>query len=172
VNRDVYRDVIGRFPSGVAVITTHAGGVPYGTTASAVTSLSLDPPMLLVCLKKDSETQAAILQSRNFGVNVLGEEQTDVARRFAVKSKSKFEGLEVHRGASGVPLLTGSLAYVECRVADIASGGTHTIFLAVVENVAGREGGPLTYFRGRFGRFDDGHQWEALSMFAPPDFPL
>jgi flavin reductase (DIM6/NTAB) family NADH-FMN oxidoreductase RutF/DNA-binding GntR family transcriptional regulator len=164
VHRDSYRDVIGRFATGVTVITTEVDGRWYGTTASAVTSLSLDPPMLLVCLNKSSETQAAILQSGTFGVNVLGEEQAELARRFAVKSTSKFEGVGIHNGLSGAPLLSGSLAHVECRVADTASGGTHTVFLAAVENVAAREGGPLTYFRGRFGRFDDAGQNEAYQL--------
>jgi 4-nitrophenol 2-monooxygenase / 4-nitrocatechol 4-monooxygenase, reductase component len=154
VANDVYRDVIGRFASGVTVITTVADGGDHGTTASAVSSLSLEPPMLLICLNKTSDTQAAIVRSGVFGVNILAEHQDQVAYQFAKKGKDKFAGVTLQRGRTGVPLVRDALAHLECEVEETVTGGTHTVFLARVQAAAGSEGTPLTYFRGRFGRLE------------------
>jgi flavin reductase (DIM6/NTAB) family NADH-FMN oxidoreductase RutF/DNA-binding GntR family transcriptional regulator len=155
VDQAVYRDVIGRFASGVTVITTRLGERDYGTTASAVSSLSMEPPMLLICLNRTSETREAIFASGWFAVNILSDGQADLAYAFAKKSPDKFKGTETTRGAGGVPLLTGALAQIECRVSETATGGTHTVFMGEVENAAATEAAPLTYYRGRFGRFED-----------------
>jgi 4-nitrophenol 2-monooxygenase / 4-nitrocatechol 4-monooxygenase, reductase component len=162
--REAFRDAIGRFASGVTVVTTAVGDRLYGTTVSAISSLSMEPPMLLLCLNQTSETRGAISESNVFAVNVLGEEQGDIAKRFAVKSDSKFDGLTTIASENRVPLIADSLAHIECRVSDTAVGGTHTVFLAEVIKVAAREGGPLTYFRGRFGRFDEARQYEAYRL--------
>ena len=151
---DVFRDVIGRFASGVTVITTTADDGDHGTTASAVSSLSMDPPMLLVCLNKTSDTQTAILSSGVFAVNILAEDQGQVAYQFAKKGQGKFDGVDVVRGRSGVPLVDRALAHLECEVDETVAGGTHTVFLARVKEASGKEGAPLTYFRGRFGRLE------------------
>jgi deazaflavin-dependent oxidoreductase (nitroreductase family) len=155
VEEAVFRHVMGHFPSGVAVITAHAQKRDFGTTASALTSLSLSPPMLLVCLNRDSETRKAITSTGLFGVNVLSEHQEHLAHRFAAKSPSKFEGLELSRSERCLAQLSDALAYLECTVAETAVGGTHTVFLAVVESAHAYPGAPLTYFRGRFGRLAD-----------------
>lgn len=152
--QDDFRDVIGRFASGVTVITTTAGNADYGTTASAVSSLSLEPPMMLVCLNKTSDTQAAILASGIFAVNILNEDQGQIAYQFAKKGAAKFEGVPVVPGQTGVPLVDNALAHIECEVRETVTGGTHTVFLAGVRRASGREGTPLTYFRGRFGRLE------------------
>lgn len=148
-----FRDIIGRFASGVTVITADHNGKLYGTTASAVSSLSLDPPMLLVCLNKTSSTGQAIAAARHFAVNILTEGQADAAMRFAGKG-DKFAGQRVLRGAAGEPLLEDALANLECRVVEEVTGGTHTVFLAEVEHATGRQGAPLAYFRGQFGRLE------------------
>jgi flavin reductase (DIM6/NTAB) family NADH-FMN oxidoreductase RutF/DNA-binding GntR family transcriptional regulator len=155
VDQGVFRDVIGRFASGVTVITTRLEEQDYGTTASAVSSLSMEPPMLLICLNRTSETREAILAAGWFAVNILSEAQADLAYAFAKKSPDKFKGTETTRGASGVPLLIGALAQLECRVSETATGGTHTVFMGEVQNAAATEAAPLTYYRGRFGRFED-----------------
>jgi flavin reductase (DIM6/NTAB) family NADH-FMN oxidoreductase RutF len=155
-----YRDVIGRFASGVTVISATAEGRPVGTTASAVTSLSLEPPTILVCLDKTSATAGAILEAGRFAVNILGEEHADLARRFATKGPDKFAGLPVAEGETGVPLLDGALATLECRVTEQVSGGTHWVFMAEVERASAREGAPLAYFRGLFGRLEQHHERE------------
>ena len=154
VDQDVFRDVIGRFASGVTVITTTADGQDHGTTASAVSSLSMDPPMLLVCLNKTSDTQTAVLSSGVFAVNILAEDQGQIAYQFAKKGAAKFEGVPVTRGGTGVPLVRDALAHIECEVKETVTGGTHTVFLAQVQHAAGRDGPPLTYFRGKFGRLE------------------
>ena len=148
---DEFRDVIGRFASGVTIITTVRDGERLGTTASAVSSLSLEPPMLLVCLNKASTTGDAIAVSRSFAVNILAENQDELASRFARKGADKFRDVRVLVGPSGLPLLADALAHLECRVTEEATGGTHSVFLAEVETATGREGPPLAYFRGQFG---------------------
>lgn len=151
---EVFRDVISRFASGVTVITTTAGDSDHGTTASAVSSLSMEPPMLLICLNRTSDTQAAILESGVFGVNILAEDQGQIAYQFAKKGQDKFAGVGIRRGRTGVPLVEDALAHLECEVDETVTGGTHTVFLARVREAAGKEGTPLTYFRGRFGRLE------------------
>ena len=148
----VFRDVIGRFASGVTVITTSADDGDHGTTASAVSSLSMDPPMLLVCLNRTSDTRTAVLSSGVFGVNILAEDQAPVAAGFARKGTDKFAGIRVVRGRTGIPLVENALAHLECEVHETVTGGTHTVFLARVPDASGTDASPLTYFRGRFGR--------------------
>lgn len=154
VEQHVYRDVVGRFTSGVTVITTVVEGKRFGTTASAVSSLSMDPPMLLICLNKTSETRQAIVEAGAFAVNVLSEGQVGLAARFASKGDDKFSGVQVTEGRSGVPILDGSLATMECRTVETVVGGTHTVFLAEVVAAGAEELEPLTYFRGKFGRLE------------------
>jgi flavin reductase (DIM6/NTAB) family NADH-FMN oxidoreductase RutF/DNA-binding GntR family transcriptional regulator len=158
VDKGIFREVIGRFASGVTVITTRVDGQDYGTTASAVSSVSMEPPMLLTCLNRTSETREAVAKAGCFAVNILGEDQAEVAYAFARKSPDKFQGADVVRGRNFVPLLSGALAHLECRVDETATGGTHTIFMGLVEHAAASEGQPLAYYRGRFGRFEDALQ--------------
>src|SRR5512143_758826 len=116
----VFRRVIGNFMTGVVVITAEHDGVRHGMTVSAVSSLSLDPPMLLVCMKASSATQEAVHRSGRFAVNILAEHQGHIAERFARPgSDDKFAGLETALGRTGVPVLCGVLATVECRVAEV-----------------------------------------------------
>ena len=154
VNPERFRSVMSRFASGVTIITTRYEGIDYGLTASAVSSLSLDPPMLLICVNKTSNTQKAIAQSQVFAVNILRENQSAVARHFASSRPQKFGGMSVSYGALGIPLLDDALATIECRVTEEVTGGTHSVFLAEVKTAQAAEGMPLTYFRGRMGRFE------------------
>jgi 4-nitrophenol 2-monooxygenase / 4-nitrocatechol 4-monooxygenase, reductase component len=158
LDQNVFRDVIGRFASGVTVISTLRSDADLGTTASAVSSLSMDPPMLLICMNRTSETGQAILEAGRFVVNILGEDQAEIAKRFASKGADKFAGVEVERGIGGLPRIARALGHLECRVAETATGGTHTVFLSNVERASATEGSPLTYYRGRFGRFEDAAQ--------------
>jgi flavin reductase (DIM6/NTAB) family NADH-FMN oxidoreductase RutF/DNA-binding GntR family transcriptional regulator len=154
VDPNVFRQVIGNFASGVTVITTREEDTNYGLTASAVTSLTLEPPMLLVCINKNTGTQAAISRTRKFGVNILGQEQAPLAYQFAKPQSDKFQGVDVSYGGLGVPLLTDALARIECRVAADVEAGTHKVFLAEVDSAETSGEAPLTYFRGKFGRFE------------------
>jgi flavin reductase (DIM6/NTAB) family NADH-FMN oxidoreductase RutF/DNA-binding GntR family transcriptional regulator len=155
VTPDTFRDAIGHFASGVTVITAAHGGERFGATASAVSSLSLDPPMLLVCLNRESATGRAVEQTGHFAVNVLAQDQGALARHFASRSADKFAGLDVADGEHGVPLLVDALAQFECSVGEHVTGGTHSVFLAEVDAARTREGeAPLAYFRGEFGRLE------------------
>ena len=147
-----YRHVIGHFATGVTVITSHHDGVDHGATASAVSSLSLDPPSLLVCLNRTTATEAAVRASGTFVVNILREHQGDLARRFAGRHGDKFAGVATARTALGEPVLADALARLECRVRDVVPGGTHTVFFAEVLHAEAHDGAPLAYYRGRFGR--------------------
>lgn len=180
VDQKAFRDVVGRFTSGVTVITTSVDGRPHGTTASAMSSLSMDPPMLLVCLNKTSETGAAVLKAQSFAVNILADAQEHLAGKFAVKGADKFSGVATHTGVTGSPLLDGNLATIECRTVETVTGGTHTVFLAEVLTAEARELAPLTYFRGRFGRLEQAKELAAyrtlrdwvLTRQTPADRPL
>lgn len=153
-DRETFRHVIGHFASGVTVLTTRSGDEDFGATASAMSSLSLEPPMLLVCLNTRSSTQEAIHASGVLGVNILDEDQGVIAEQFAAPRGDKFAGVDVVRGVGEVPLLGAALAYCECRVVDSVVAGTHRVFLTKVVRATAREGSPLTYFRGTFGRFE------------------
>ena len=125
VDGAVFRRVVGNFASGVVVITTSVDGRRFGATVSAVTSLSLDPPMMLACLHAGSSTQEAVLRRGAFAVNVLAEGQTALAGLFARPSApgaDKFDGVPVHDGHTGVPVLDGTLAVIECSVQSTRDG--------------------------------------------------
>jgi flavin reductase (DIM6/NTAB) family NADH-FMN oxidoreductase RutF/DNA-binding GntR family transcriptional regulator len=149
-----FRDIIGSFASGVTVITSTLDGEPKGTTASAVSSLSLEPPMVLVCLNKTSSTGQAVASSRRFAVNILAEDQASEAMAFARKDGDKFAGIRVEFGEQGEPLLADSLATLECHVVEEVTGGTHSVFFGEVERASAKSGAPLAYFRGQFGRLE------------------
>jgi len=152
LDSDTYRDLIGRFATGVTVITARDGDTAHGTTASAVSSLSLQPPMLLICMNEQSATGRAVARSGYFAVNVLNEDQHDLAHRFATKDPDKFAGIRTAHGPTGQILLPGALATFECRVVDQLTGGTHTVFVAEVHHADGHPGQPLAYYRGRLGQ--------------------
>lgn len=147
-----FRDVIGHFASGVTVITTTVDDELHGTTASAVSSLSLEPPMLLIAMNRASATGQALLRSRSFAVNILGEGDDELARRFAAKGGDKFDGVDVTIGDHGQPLLVDALAQLVCRVTQQVEAATHVVFFAEVHEATARPGAPLAYYRGKFGR--------------------
>jgi 4-nitrophenol 2-monooxygenase / 4-nitrocatechol 4-monooxygenase, reductase component len=148
--------------TGVAIVTT-TDGTDHGMTASAVSSLSLDPPMLTVCLNRSSPTQDAISRTGVFGVSILREGQSELAKRFATPRDDKFEGVAIKRGPLGQPLLVDALATIECELERSVDGGTHRVLLAAVRHAEAQIGEPLGYFRGRFGRLEILAEDEALS---------
>lgn len=153
---ETFRHVIGHFASGVTVVTGRDGeGTPVGVTANAVTSVSLAPPMLLVCLNSRLYTCDVLEETGHFGVNILASGQDEVARRFAHDPGDRFAGLRTRRGPLGSPLLDAALARLDCRVVSAAEGGTHRVFFAEVVQATAGEGAPLTYYRGRFGAFEE-----------------
>ena len=145
------RNAMGLFATGVSIITTKdASGKPFGLTANAFSSLSLDPPMLLICVDKGVDCYACFDESRVFGVNFLSLAQEELSTRFATKGIEKFEGLSYSVGELGVALLDGALAHFECRVAHAYGGGDHTIYVGEVQRLVTMEGDPLLFFQGKY----------------------
>ncbi|ABS62617.1 flavin reductase domain protein FMN-binding [Parvibaculum lavamentivorans DS-1] len=152
VDPATYRKALGTFVTGVTVVTTVLGGVPVGTTVSAVSALSLSPPLILVSLARKSETLAQIKRAGIFAVNILSDGQNDIAACFATAAgAAKFDGIDYSYGQNGAPVLAGAGATIECDLEDCFSGGDHEILVGLVRN-ATVEGdpAPLVYFRGRF----------------------
>lgn len=152
-----FRRIIGHFASGVAVVTScRDDGSPCGLTASAVTSVSLEPTLVLVCVDRSSESHAWIERSGAYALNVLeGGRGETLARRFAVSGNDdKFRGTAWHAERTGSPVLDEALAWLDCRVESAYRAGDHTIFVGEVVSADTREGTPLLYYRGGYGRFE------------------
>jgi len=147
------RRVMSYFCTGVTVITTcDDAGRPYGLTANAVASVSLVPPLLLVCVDRKAESHVHFFTSKVFVVNILTEEQEQLSRRFAVSGGDKFTDVPSHRGRLGAPVLDGVLAHVECRIVETHEGGDHVIHFGEVDHAEIHTGRPLLFFQGRYGR--------------------
>jgi len=146
-----FRSVMGRFATGVTVVTVTAADGPVGMTANAVCSLSLDPLLLLVCFDNQARTLPVVRESGRFGVNVLSSGQGDLARLFASKlpESEKFAGVP-HTVHDGIPVIEGVLAWVGCRLERLVPGGDHTIGIGAVESAEAGRGEPLLYFRGGY----------------------
>ena len=156
VTPDEFRAALGRFASGVTVITVEtAHGDVHGMTASAFCSVSLRPPLVLVCIDHLAETYLHIRERRQFGVSVLKEEQEALSEFFADPERNHDAayrlGIQYRRMQSGTPVLENALANLDCSVVHDYAGGDHTIFVAEVREVIVAEGAPLLYFRGRYG---------------------
>src|ERR1043166_779383 len=145
------RTVMGCFATGVTVITTRdQGGRPYGLTANAVTSLSLEPPLLLICVDRKAETFPHFFDSKIFVLNILGAEQEEISRRFAKTGGDKFAGVAYRIGHLDTPILEGTLGHVECRIIETLEGGDHVIHIGEVQHAAAPAGRPLIFFRGKY----------------------
>ena len=154
IDKQEFRRVMGHFAAGVTIITTIGDdGKPYGLTATAFTSVSLDPPLVLVCVDKQAESHPHFHTSGVFAVNFLAAGQEELSRRFAVSGGDKFSGVQLRQGVTGAPVLTDVLGHLECRTTDVCEGGDHTIFIGQVESADARAGEPLLYFRGAYGRW-------------------
>jgi flavin reductase (DIM6/NTAB) family NADH-FMN oxidoreductase RutF len=153
VSAAAYRAALSRFASGVTVVTSRdAIGTDYGMTVSAFSSLSLSPPLVLVCIDQAASWHAAIADSSHFVVHVLGDAQEEYSRRFASERTGRFVGLAYSRSESGVIVLPDTLATLECRITARHEGGDHTIVVGAVEQVQLNEGDPLLYYRGAYAR--------------------
>ena len=154
ISPDEFRHTLSHFASGVTVITVcDKDGRPTGLTASAFTSVSLDPPLILVCVDHKSQSYPALVAGKQFAVNVLCHEQEGVSRRFATtKIENKFEGVAFTVSPMGLPLLDNALAHLECATVNVHIEGDHSIFVGRVERARTGAGLPLVYFRGRYDR--------------------
>ena len=151
IDPDTFRSVLGRFASGVTVVTTRdAGGRDHGLTVSAFASLSLSPPLILVCIDQTSSVHPVLRQASHFVVNILAAAQEPISRRFSGRDLERFDGLGYTRGSTGVAVLDDVLAYLECRVARQYDEGDHTIFVGEVEAAESEGARPLLYYRGGY----------------------
>lgn len=150
-----FRNAMARFASGVTIVTTkNRDGESVGFTASAFSSLSLHPPLLLVCLQKDADCYAAFMEAEHFAVSILSRGQDDIARRFATKNVDKWDGTPVVEGKrTRLPLIEGASALTECLMLDRVDGGDHTILIGEVISADSNEADPLLHFNRQFGRF-------------------
>jgi flavin reductase (DIM6/NTAB) family NADH-FMN oxidoreductase RutF len=151
VRPDHFRAVMGRFPTGVTVVTARGPEGPVGMTANAVCSLSLDPLLVLVCFDNEARTLPVVREAGRFGVNVLRSDQEALARLFASKApeREKFAGV-AHTVHDGIPVIEGVLAWVGCRLERLIPGGDHTIGIGAVEAAEAGQGEPLLWFRGSY----------------------
>jgi 3-hydroxy-9,10-secoandrosta-1,3,5(10)-triene-9,17-dione monooxygenase reductase component len=148
---ELFREVFGRFATGVAVVTSATGTAEGGMTANAVCSLSLDPLLALVCFENNARTLPIVREAGRFGLNVLAAHQEDVARVFASKlpESEKLEGI-AHRFESGVPIIEGALSWVACTLRELIAGGDHTIAIGEVVGMGLGEGDPLLWYGGQY----------------------
>ncbi|MFI0487055.1 flavin reductase family protein [Actinomadura sp. 9N215] len=151
VEKRELRQILGRFASGVVVVTGLAEGEPAGFTCQSFSSLSLDPALVVFCPSKTSRTWPGLSRSGTFCVNILGEGQRDVSDTFARQGVDRFDRVCWSSGRRGNPRLAGALAHIECDLRAEHDGGDHHIVLGEVQDlVVGQADSPLIYFRGRY----------------------
>lgn len=150
-----FRAALGRFASGITIITARdADGRDGGMTVSAFSSLSLDPPLILVCVDRAASAGPVFDTAEHYAVNILADDQEALSRRFAQKDVDRFDGVGFTRSSLGVPLLDGALATLECRATARHPGGDHSILIGEVIEVTLHEGHPLLYYRSGYRRLE------------------
>jgi flavin reductase (DIM6/NTAB) family NADH-FMN oxidoreductase RutF len=156
IDKNELRRVMGHFATGVTIITTVSkSGQLFGLTANSVTSVSLEPPLLLISVDKKADSYPCFEESKVFTVNILSDSQEALSRKFAVSGGNKFEGVAYHMGANGVPIILGAVSYIECRVYATYDGGDHTLHLGEIQQAETHEGKPLLFYRGGYRGLSD-----------------
>lgn len=158
VSKDDLRKAMSNFATGVTVVTTSLGDEMRGMTANAVSSVSLDPPLVLVCIDKSARTHELVKRRGAFAINILTDQQESLSRLFASKEVDDARRLATvpHTlSARDLPLLEGCLAYLECELYSTFDAGDHTIFVGQVESFSLGEGCPLIFFRSKYTRLAD-----------------
>ncbi|MBI2797036.1 MAG: flavin reductase family protein [Gemmatimonadetes bacterium] len=151
IDADAFRSLLGRFASGITIVTTvDHGGRDVGMTVSAFASVSLSPPLVLTCVAREASVFFEITAAPRIVVNILAEGQESLSRRFAGPAWDRFEGLGVRRAPGGAPILDEVLAWCECRVVQRHDAGDHVILVAEVEGGEVRDEKPLLYYRGGY----------------------
>ena len=149
-----FRAVMRHFPTGVTVVTSLKDGEPRGVTVNAFASVSAEPPMVLICINREARSYLYISTSRIFCVNILAGDQRALAERFSGKLRDRqFEGVPYRIDATGAAVLDGTVAHLDCEVAEEHHAGTHSIFIGRVVSCASRPGSPLGYYNGTFHDF-------------------
>jgi len=151
VPSEEFKRACGRFPTGVTIASVlDPQGTPHGLTVSSFTSVSLEPPLVLICLGHEVTSIDLFRASAYFGISVLKEDQCELSQHFARKGHDRFNGLPWQRGATGVPLLKGVLATMECQVEQRVTAGDHDVFIAKMVHAQVSEGEPLIHFASRY----------------------
>ena len=193
IEKEFFRQVMGRFPTGVTVVTTRSQERLAGLTVNALCSVSLDPPLILICVGLTSATYPVIRESGVFAVNMLTEKQEELSHCFATASAERYEGFchaSYHVAATGAPIIDDTLAFLDARVVAEYPGGDHVIFLGQVEAMGvpglvvfareaerehimvgahgsnGREKAPLAYYLGQYRHLSSSYQNPSLSASA------
>jgi flavin reductase (DIM6/NTAB) family NADH-FMN oxidoreductase RutF len=168
IDAEPFRRLLGRFATGVAVITARRiDGRPAGMTANSLASVSLCPPLVSVCVESRCAMHETLADAEDFALNILSAEQEEISRRFASRGVDRFDLTPWHATDSGLIVLDGALAYLECRCRTQVSAGDHTIFIGQV--VGGRmgQGRPLLFYEGVYTRLTDAHGVQRGSCDTP-----
>lgn len=156
ISKEDFRASLGRFASGITIVTSADSEKRFhGMTVSAFCSVSLDPPLILVSISKETGSHHSIAESKKFVVNILSEGQEDLSDLFAAPVHDKFERVEFSESPHGLPVLLGTLASMECDLRYSYDGGDHTIYVGEIENAAVNDGDPLVHFRGGYRSLKD-----------------
>ena len=151
IGKDEFRAALARFASGVTIVTTRdAGGRLHGITVSAFASVSLAPPLILVCIEKTTGSHYAFQESEFFVVNILAEGYENLSNHFAAPITDKFDGVDYRLGIGEIPVLSQASVTLECRLAYAYEGGDHTIFVGSVEKSEVKDANPLIYWYGNY----------------------
>ncbi|MFC2948045.1 flavin reductase family protein [Virgibacillus sediminis] len=147
-----FRNTVGNFTTGVTIITTkNKEGHPIGFTANSFSSLSLDPQLLLFSIDKKSSTYQDFMNTEGFVVNILASDQIALSKQFATSGIDRFSGVSYYEDASGSPVLPDTLAYLDCKVANLFDGGDHTIVVGeVLSGSTAPDKKPLIFFKGKY----------------------
>ncbi|MGE5720041.1 MAG: 3-hydroxy-9,10-secoandrosta-1,3,5(10)-triene-9,17-dione monooxygenase reductase subunit, partial [Nocardioidaceae bacterium] len=152
-NSRKFRDVLGRFCTGVTVVTSMSNGQPVGMTCQSFSSVSLDPPLVLFCPAKSSRAWPQMQRAGFFCVNLLSHDQLDLSNGFAAKGTDKFAGVSWRPSATGAPLLDGVLGWVDCTVYAVHEAGDHYVVIGRVMDLGVEDAPhPLLFYRGRYAR--------------------
>ncbi len=155
VSAEQFRKVLSQFATGVTIITLKTQDGLHGLTVNAFSAVSLEPPLILICIQKNGASQAALSQAGQFVVNILSAGQRELAGRFAnskLEGEQRFSGVQYRLNQKGHPILNNTLGYLECRIADEIAAGDHVIFLGQVEQAKINTGGahPLLFFNSQY----------------------
>jgi flavin reductase (DIM6/NTAB) family NADH-FMN oxidoreductase RutF len=151
----VQRRIMGRFATGVTVVTTRHGDEVHGMTANAVASLSLEPPLVLVAVDRRAQMHGALHKGQCYVLNILSEAQEHLSRRFAMTGPKDLSDLVLTAAVTGAPVLADALAWLDCRLVEVLPGGDHDIFIGEIVAGDAQEGRPLLYYGGRYRKIAD-----------------
>ena len=144
------RQIMGRFATGVTLVTARSDEKILGMTANAVLSLSLDPPLILVSVNKKNQMHKFLKKSNCFAINVLRDDQEEISRRFATPGPKDFSDLELVESKTGSPVLVNALAFIDCKIVQVVPGGDHDMFIGKPLAGETRDGNPLIFYSGQY----------------------